>query len=146
MIIGLISVGIDRMSAKLVGSCQCGRVAFELPDELFYAGFCHCSQCRKATGSSYSVFGGIEKEKVKLLRGAEHVARYEKSKETAKAFCKMCGTDLFGEKPQLGLVHIPYGILDTEPKQKSQVHLYGDAKASWDVINDGLPVYPQGLE
>lgn len=134
------------MTSKLTGSCQCGRVAFELPNEIFYSAFCHCSQCRKATGSSYSVFGGIEKNKIKLLRGLEYVSRYEKSSETSKSFCKVCGTDLFGEKPQLGLVHIPYGILDAEPQQMPQVHIYGDSKASWDRINDELPIYAEGLD
>ena len=36
----------------LTGSCLCGKVDIEIPDEFEYMGNCHCSDCRKFTGSN----------------------------------------------------------------------------------------------
>ncbi|CAM2961587.1 GFA family protein [Moritella viscosa] len=37
----------------LNGSCLCGKVGIEVPDDFDYMGNCHCSECRKFTGSDY---------------------------------------------------------------------------------------------
>jgi hypothetical protein len=37
----------------LVGKCFCGAVHYAVPDEFLYAMNCHCSNCRRATGSAF---------------------------------------------------------------------------------------------
>ncbi|ETX87208.1 glutathione-dependent formaldehyde-activating enzyme family protein, partial [Vibrio parahaemolyticus EKP-028] len=48
----------------LKGSCLCGKVKLEVADEFKYMGNCHCSECRKFTGSDYSSAGGIALDKL----------------------------------------------------------------------------------
>ena len=37
----------------LKGSCLCGGVRYEIDAELQSVSYCHCSQCRKASGAAY---------------------------------------------------------------------------------------------
>ena len=47
---------------KLTGRCLCGAIEYSVPDRFQYPGYCHCSDCRKFSGSSFSVIGGIPTE------------------------------------------------------------------------------------
>ena len=37
---------------KLEGKCYCGAVHYLVADEFLYAANCHCSDCRRTTGSA----------------------------------------------------------------------------------------------
>ena len=52
-------------SSVLVGGCQCGAVRYTVADAFSYAAICHCSGCRKATGSAFKAFAGIQREKLR---------------------------------------------------------------------------------
>ena len=58
---------------RLRGGCLCGAVAYEVEDGFRYALACHCSQCRRATGSAFKPFGGIERERFVLTAGADRL-------------------------------------------------------------------------
>jgi hypothetical protein len=44
------------MSVTYAGSCVCGRVRYELDTEPKITVACHCSLCRKATGSAFATW------------------------------------------------------------------------------------------
>ena len=58
----------------LTGGCLCGAVQYKVRDEFRYAMNCHCSQCRRVTGSAFKPFGGIERNKFALATGAKNLA------------------------------------------------------------------------
>lgn len=37
----------------LAGKCLCGAVQYAVADEFIYAANCHCSNCRRTTGSAF---------------------------------------------------------------------------------------------
>ena len=43
----------------LAGACQCGAVRYEVEDSFACASNCHCSRCRKATGSAFKPLAEI---------------------------------------------------------------------------------------
>jgi len=50
----------------LMGKCFCGSVHYAVPDEFLYAMNCHCSNCRRATGSAFKPLAGIERDKLSI--------------------------------------------------------------------------------
>src|SRR5215471_4827894 len=58
-------------SRPLAGKCFCGAVQYSVADEFAYAANCHCSNCRRTTGSAFKPFAGIEREKMVLIRGRD---------------------------------------------------------------------------
>ncbi|KXF80750.1 GFA family protein [Enterovibrio coralii] len=128
----------------LHGSCLCKKVKIELPDEFEYMGNCHCSECRKFTGSDYSSVGGISSEKFAVVSGNEFVRIYPKSDQTELGFCGECGSSLFSKKLKTGKHNVRLGILDDVPTHRPSFHVFTGSKAPWNDINDDLMQFEKG--
>jgi hypothetical protein len=63
-------------------------------DAFRYALNCHCSQCRRVTGSAFKPFGGIEREQLTVTKGAETLS-INGSPDNHDAFCRRCGSLLY---------------------------------------------------
>ena len=121
------------------GSCLCGGVRYETAGPLAYAGYCHCSQCRKFSGSELSAFGGLAASDISIVQGAELLGSYDKTSATRMRFCTRCGSSMFTEKPLTNMVHLRLGTLDTELSVWPQCHVHVDSMPRWSTICDGLP-------
>ena len=51
----------------LTGRCLCGQVAYEIDGEIGPIDFCHCSYCRRASGSAFASNASILKASFTLL-------------------------------------------------------------------------------
>src|SRR5215469_17748563 len=84
--------GLEIMATEetvLRGSCLCGLVAYEVPDSFEYSLYCHCSNCRRATGAAAKPFAGIRSDLLTLVSGGNHVMRYG-SGANHDAHCGRC--------------------------------------------------------
>nr|WP_287234606.1 GFA family protein [Vibrio sp.] len=61
------------------GSCLCGSIQFELDGNVTDIIHCHCSLCRKASGSAYATNGFINAQDLKLTDSGETLTFYESS-------------------------------------------------------------------
>lgn len=129
------------------GSCLCGGVRFEARKIQRPLEFCHCSRCRKVTGSAFAAGLLVAPADFRFLQGQELVRVYAAPlRQTPPAyhscFCSRCGSrvpDAFSCAP---LVEIPAGCLDDDPAVRPEMHIHVDAKAPWFTISDGLPQHP----
>ena len=131
-----------QMPGQLNGSCLCGAVKYRVADEFDYALICHCSQCRRATGSTSKPFGGIRKEKLALVVGDEVILRYG-GDAAHDVRCGKCGSLLWSWFRDSPYVHVTYGSLVDAPTLNPSAHIYVGSKASWDVIGDDLPQFDE---
>ncbi|MEF8834115.1 MAG: GFA family protein [Halofilum sp. (in: g-proteobacteria)] len=128
----------------LHGSCLCGGVRIRIPDEFAFVGYCHCSQCRKWSGSPFAAGGVVDSTDFAITRGEELVSCYASSEDTQRGFCSRCGSSLFSIKHALGKHVVRLGALDDEPTQRPDRHIFVAHKAPWFEITDGLEQYEQG--
>ena len=79
-----------------VGSCFCNKVSYEIINNLGIFRYCHCSRCRKFTGSAFASNILVLPEYFRWLFGEEYIGRYEpeEPKYFATTFCKNCGSSL----------------------------------------------------
>jgi len=130
----------------LSGACLCGQVRYELLGPISLIEYCHCSQCRKASGSAFSSTALIESQQFKLLSGEAQIGRYASSPQRLKCFCKQCGSPLFIQRlnrPEILVLHL--GSLDGDPVARPERHVFCDSKATWHEIAGTLPqfkIYP----
>jgi hypothetical protein len=94
---------------------------------------CHCSRCRKATGSAYAANAVVSPEAFRWTRGESNVARYDlpEARSFATSFCRRCGSPLPHPTRSGREVIIPGGSLDEDPGVKPSGHVHWGSRASW---------------
>jgi hypothetical protein len=127
----------------VTGSCLCGGVRFEVTQPFRRASHCHCSRCRRHSGTFGLTQGRVPRDGFRLLRGEELIRVYRPSGGMTKAFCSVCGSSLFGGTwPDGPEVSIRLGAIDADPGIRPQYHSHTASAAPWDTIpDDGLPRY-----
>ena len=129
---------------ELHGGCLCGAVRYRVADDFQYMGFCHCSECRRFSGSAFSAMGGVAAAAFRVLQGQDDITHYGKSAESVLGFCRHCGSSLYALKPAKSMVHLRLGTLDEAPSLQPQFHSYVGSKVPWHHIGDELPQYAAG--
>lgn len=127
----------------LKGSCLCGEVTIRVADRFTFVGYCHCSECRKWSGSAFASGAMVAATDLTVTTGEGRISRYRKSEQTELAFCGHCGSSLFSHKLQLDRYVVRLGILDEAPTRTPEMHIYCASKAPWFQITDGLPQFEQ---
>ena len=122
----------------LEGRCECGAVRYRVADEFKYAAYCHCSNCRAATGSAFKPFAGIERPKLELTAGADKLLIWGDD-EGNHTRCAFCGSLLYSVVRDGEWVHIALGSLVDAPSIRPAEHIFVGSKAPWFEIRDDLP-------
>ena len=130
------------MARTLAGKCFCGAVHYALPDEFLYAMYCHCSNCRRTTGSAFKPFAGIERQKLVVTQGADILLVYGDDKAN-NTHCRRCGSLLYSVVRDGAFVHVTLGTLVDDPTIRPSRHIFVGSKASWFTITDDLPQHQE---
>ena len=125
------------------GRCECGSVAFTIArDELRPPSACHCSQCRRATGSAFKPFAGIPLEKLTVTRGQEALTSW--GDDNGKDLhCGTCGSLLYSIVREGAWAHVTLGTLTDAPSIRPRAHIFVGSKAPWFEITDDLPQFQE---
>jgi hypothetical protein len=124
----------------LSGSCMCGAVRYAVADDFEYAMNCHCSQCRRTTGSAFKPLAGIAREQLRVTQGTESLMLYGDA-DGHDAHCKTCGSLLYSLVREGKYVHVAMGTLIDAPAIRPTCHIFVGSKAPWFTITDDLPQY-----
>ena len=81
-------------SHRVSGSCLCGSVKFEVAPPFTAFRYCHCSRCRKASGSAHAANAFVPESQFTWIAGETSVKRFDLpgAKRFAVSFCLQCGT------------------------------------------------------
>ena len=121
------------MEKEIQGSCLCGKVQFVIwgTCERFY--FCHCSRCRKATGSAHASNILIKADQFRWISGEENIKKYdlETAQFFSKSFCSNCGSPVPYLSRRGNGVVVQAGLLSDDIEMKPQANIYYASKAKW---------------
>ena len=118
------------------GKCLCGQIEFEIVGPIPNIYQCHCSLCRKATGSSSNSAILIPEKQFQWVRGAEYVSSFVKDSGYRSDFCSKCGSPVPNPLRGKPMYWVPVGLLEGDPQIEIAAHIYVDSKASWDAISN----------
>lgn len=132
----------SQTTRHIRGGCLCGAVQYSVEDNFAYALNCHCSQCRRATGSAFKPFGGIERSKLSLVPEAAPLLVFG-SDDAHDVRCAKCGSLLYSVVRAGKFAHIPLGTLHDAPSISPSAHIFVGSKAPWHIIDDNLPQHAE---
>jgi hypothetical protein len=104
------------------GSCFCGAVELTVTGAPEAMGYCHCTSCRRWSASPVNGFTLWQPEAVKVTKGAEHIGTYNRTANSFRKWCKVCGGHLMNQHPQWGLIDVYAATIPTFPF-KAGVHV-----------------------
>lgn len=126
------------------GSCLCGGVRFEVARAVGPFELCHCSRCRKASGSAFVAGLGVNAEDYRLVQGEELISSYdapilERPPAYRASFCRRCGSPVPNPFPADAFLELPAGLLDDHPGRRPDRHIFVEFEPAWSEISDDLP-------
>ena len=127
------------------GSCLCGAVQYEIsgaPTKFYH---CHCTRCRKATGTGHASNLLVKPGSIKWIKGEELIKGYKvpEAIRFTNRFCSVCGSRVPRYAKEIDTIVIPAGSLDSEPPISPQARIFWDSRANWSCSGDGLPVHSE---
>lgn len=137
----------QQQTPSLEGGCMCGACRFTLSAPPRGATYCHCTRCRRRTGTAWSINARLEPGSLTWSAGEELIRWWDPGDGGwRKGSCSVCGSQLASADPrepqQTG---IRFGAFDGDPGVRPSAHLYTRYAASWaEIPDDGLPRWPEG--
>ena len=119
---------------RLEGGCQCGAVRYVLtaPPLMTYA--CHCTQCRRVSGSAFAVSCGILQDTMEITQG--ELSRVDWTVDSGAhrygEFCAACGCRVrHGSVPDPGVYSLRGGTLDDQRWAEPVAHSWLASALDW---------------
>jgi hypothetical protein len=127
----------------LSGSCLCGGVRFEVTEPFLHTTFCHCEFCKRISGSYGTVSGRANTSAIHVLEGGELLTSFTPEGGSAKTFCSVCGSNLFGGGwPESETSSVRLASFGLEYDRKPEAHTFVRSLAMWEIApDDALPQY-----
>ncbi|CCD97495.1 GFA family protein [Bradyrhizobium sp. STM 3809] len=122
------------------GSCLCGDVAFEVDGPFDKFLNCHCSRCRKASGTAHSCEVVVKAAALRWLHGTANVARFDlpQARSFATAFCTRCGSPMPHLTRSGREAIIPAGSFDQPLGAAPDRHVHWASRADWYIHGESL--------
>jgi hypothetical protein len=127
------------------GSCLCQGVRYEIAGPLGKAAYCHCSRCRKWSGSPLLGYAAVARQDFRWTEGEDLLGRFPSSERVFRVFCTRCGSTLaaWPSDPAIESAWVMMGTLDDDPGVKPALHIFVGSKAPWFAITDDLPQHEE---
>lgn len=116
------------MERVRTGGCLCGGVRYSVRGEPLHVGGCHCADCRKESGSTFTVYGQWPRDAFELQGELQTYA--------GRGFCSLCGSRVacFQED----VVEVRLGSLDDPPfGLQPEAEIWIKRRESWLAPVDG---------
>ena len=137
------AAGKPSAAARLMsGRCLCGGVRFEIRQRPGPLELCHCTRCRRVSGSAFVAGLKVATAGYRMTRGRELVRSFslpvvEVPPAYTTFFCERCGSPVPEPEPREEHFEIPAGLLDGDPGITADRHIFTEHRAPW-FETDGL--------
>ena len=116
------------------GGCQCGAIRYELRAAPFGVWACHCTQCRKQSGSGFGLSMGVPLDALVFI--GEQPAVWTRTADSGNVvdclFCPHCGSRIAHRRHNHeGRITLKPGTLDDPSWFAPTRHFFTDTALGW---------------
>jgi nicotinamidase-related amidase len=127
--------------------CFCGRFEISVQGSFGDVRYCHCSQCRRKSGTAFTANAQIKSSQFRLKGPRSGLTEYEHKPGLFNAFCSHCGSPLYArnanDPEDIG---VRLGGFDEPIDASITGHVWTNSKAPWYEIEGYLPRFHQAFE
>lgn len=119
---------------SMQGKCFCGEIVFEISGEFPAIYQCHCSLCRRVSGSSANAATIVDSDKLIWLQGSDRISKYVSATGFQSHFCSCCGSPLPNPTRNGTAWWVPVGLLEQNEHIELAAHVFTQSKAHWETL------------
>jgi len=125
-----------------LGSCLCGQVKIKIEGPIDSIIHCHCSKCRKNSGTAFATNGFVNTNTFTVTEGKEQLGAYMTSQGKYRHFCSVCASPVYSSNDTSpDRIRLRLGILDSDIIERPISHNFVSSKANWEDLDAELPRY-----
>ena len=130
--------------SQLTGGCLCGQVRYHSDATPLLTGVCHCRDCQKQTGTSFSIIVALPDGALRYEgKMNEFVTIGASGQQVHRHFCGHCGSPIVSIAESMpGMVFLKAGTLDDPSTLSPQMEVWCDTAQPWLESRAGLPRMP----
>ncbi|HEX8062471.1 MAG TPA: GFA family protein [Allosphingosinicella sp.] len=129
------------------GGCTCRAVRFRMRSVPLVVHACHCTECRRLTGSAFALNALIESDRLELLAGETRAVPVigASGKPQTLFRCASCQVALWSHYPGAGtkLAFVRVGTLDQPGRLPPDIHIFTSTMLPWLQLPDGARAVPE---
>lgn len=128
------------------GGCLCGDIRYRVLDAGLTLYACHCTDCQRQSGSSFSLSLVVRRTSLTLQSGrpAEYSVTLADGRRKSSQYCSDCCTRLFSPSRAPELVIVEAASLDDTSWLRPVAHIWTRSAQSWLQLPDDALLYDQG--
>jgi hypothetical protein len=124
------------------GQCLCGKVSIQINGDISDIIHCHCSLCRKNSGTAYATNGFINSADLNIISGTKNLTTFTYKPGRNRHFCTTCGSPVYSSNAQdPDRYRLRLGILESDISERPESHNFITSKANWEDLDADLPQY-----
>ena len=135
-----------KVKTNLTGCCSCGRVTYQISQELLFTLACHCRDCQRSTGSAF-VIHLVVAERDFEISGTTSLSILPTGSGGGREvhFCSECGTSIWCRYfyHKVAVIAVRGGTLDDTNVVRPQAHIFTRSKLSWVELPKDVPAYEE---
>lgn len=138
---------MDEVRDGFEGGCACRQVRYRLRSAPLVVHACHCTECRRLTGTAFALNALIETDRLEILTGeAIPVPVLGTSGKPQTIFrYPGCRVALWSRYPGggPGLSFVRVGTLDEPERLPPDIHIYTSTRLPWLTLPQGARAVPE---
>jgi hypothetical protein len=116
----------------LKGSCLCGSVSFEVDGPIRGVGSCHCSKCRRVSGTGGNAQFIAKTDRFRWVQGQQHVVTFKLPDGWGPTRCRTCGSPVPDTYDNGKRMWVPAGLMSDSLGTSIVQHIFCGSRADWD--------------
>ena len=125
------------MTEGFRGQCLCGAVTFESSSEPMFQANCHCDDCRRLAGASWAATAAPRDQY--HFTADDSLTWYRSSAWAQRAFCQICGSNLFYQLDAEAVMSVSVGMLDDSEMLTVEGQLFASSHPKWGPLPTTTP-------
>lgn len=129
--------------SRLSGSCLCGAVKFDVEGPIRGVGSCHCSKCRKVSGTGGNAQFIVRASNFAWREGAGDVVTFKLPTGWGATRCKTCGSPVPNSYDGGKHMWVQAGLMNDALGTEIVQHIFCGSRADWDRESPDAKSYDQ---
>ncbi len=133
--------------AGFTGGCLCGAIRYQVKSDPVRVANCHCDDCRRTTGASFTTNVFVKEEDLTILQGSPRSFQHPSGSGATmtKEFCGDCGSPLFGSgSGSTGVKNVKVGSIDDASRIRPSINVFVSKALPFTVLADDTEKFEKG--